>query len=72
MRNPFRSPSSTTSVVREMFTGISDLHETIRNIHHRQAYQYRFDILIGTQLQLVESGELRVFYPAMNSSLFYD
>ena len=71
-KNPFKSPSTTTSVVREMFTGISDLHETILSIHHRQTHQYRFDILIGTQLQHVETQELRVFYPALNTSLFYD
>lgn len=71
-KHPLRTPSKTTSIQRQQFIGMDDVHNTLRNIHQQQVNQYRLDIWFGYKLMNIETGEFRDYTPSYNTSAFFE
>ena len=71
-KHPFNPKSSTIEYSRHRFVDIQDLHDNIRINHQQQTLRYRFDIQLGFNLRNVETGELMMFYPSDQTSIFDD
>jgi hypothetical protein len=69
---PFKPASKTILFSRHLFTSIEQLHDTIRQEHANKKLQYRFDIQFGLKLRNVETGEIKTFYPSVNTSYYED
>ena len=69
-KHPFEPKSSTVQWIRQMYTGVEELKQTILNNHLNQKVRYWFDIKFGYILRNVENNETITYYPSWNTSYF--
>ena len=70
--NPYQPNSNKVEYTRHLFVDMNDLQEHIKAIHQYQKLQFRFDLQVGLTLRNIQTGELRSYYPSLNTSFFYE
>jgi hypothetical protein len=69
---PLFGVSKKSTCSRFKYSGIEELHNKIRELHHKQKNQYRFDIWFGYSLYYLETESEMHYLPGHNTSFYYN